>query len=157
MPGQGHLNLLRMMYYPDIEKPAPLVRFSRRLLKAGGYINGDLNRVTIAKGLYNEYGPEEVIEAMGHELIHWALGDIEERPHGPTFRAEAERLGVALVGPEHSLHKRRKSKKVYTYVCPQCGATEKSKRQSVPSCAVCYPEGYNPKHLMALSQREVRV
>lgn len=149
---QGHLNVLREMYFPDADFTSPLLRFSRRMFRRGGSYDPETGDIAVALGLWIEYGVDEVIDVVKHELIH-AHVITEERSHGPTFLIEAARIGCNLFCPEFAVDRRRTSNKRFVYACPTCRYRVVRRRRAHLSCGTCNPVGYDEAFALVLAER----
>ena len=151
---QGHLNVLREMYFPDTKHPGPLLRFSPRMTRRGGSFNLDTRNIAIALALYNEYGIDEIIDTIKHELIHWARPD-DEQPHGEEFERETERVGCNLLSPQFAEERHYTSNKRYTYACRTCRHRTIRKKRGELSCAKCHPQGYDEEFALVLAEKVI--
>lgn len=152
---QGHLNILRDMYFPNVDKPGPLLRYSRKLFRSGGYWSPIDGNIVMAIRLVKEHGIDEAIDLIKHELIHWAIGETEETPHGDRFLDEAKRIDAPLVCLPFGLHLRRKSRLRYRYACLTCGSHSTRKRRGDLSCSRCGPGGYDEVFALVLTEKVI--
>ncbi len=86
--------------------------------------------------------PEELWRTLKHELAHLIAYERAGRrytePHGPEWQAACAELGIPGEHPYHTLpFKRRRMKRNYTYVCPNC-LTSLHRVKPIRRMVACY-------------------
>ncbi|WP_035611977.1 SprT-like domain-containing protein [Haloferula sp. BvORR071] len=91
-----------------------------------------------------EQPPEELWRTLRHELAHLIAYERAGRRrievHGPEWRAACAELGIPNEQPFHNLpFKRKRMKRNFAYVCPQCSTTIRrvKKIQRTVACYAC--------------------
>lgn len=147
LPGIGDLERMFAIYnreYFDNKLPRVKIRYSRRMLVAGGYFP-QKKEIRISEK-YHTYFPDEVYDTLKHEMIH-----ILHFRHDAAFRKMAHRIGASLRANEHPALTRPPR---YLYICPAC-LTEypRRKRLRMASCGQCSRGGFDPRYKLVLKHR----
>lgn len=89
-----------------------------------------------------EISQEEVWRTLRHELAHLVAYERAGRrriePHGPEWKAACAELGIPGEAPFHSLpFKRKRMKRNFAYICPECLVTIRRVRR-IERAVACY-------------------
>ncbi|NOT24000.1 MAG: hypothetical protein HOP22_14940 [Nitrospiraceae bacterium] len=94
----------------------------------------------------SEYGEQEIINTLAHEMIHqWQYDILKRRPnHGPDFlrkMTEMNRGGAVAITIYHSLQKEVLTLTRFAWRCRQCGKVYQRHRRTIQPrrhhCGVC--------------------
>ncbi len=94
----------------------------------------------------SEYGEQEIINTLAHEMIHqWQYDTLKRRPnHGPDFlrkMTEMNRGGAVAITIYHSLQKEVLTLTRFAWRCQQCGKVYQRHRRTIQPrrhhCGVC--------------------
>jgi predicted SprT family Zn-dependent metalloprotease len=120
--------------------PPPLVQLSARLTRSAGLYRQP-GTILISRHFLEQHGVDACIPILRHELAHHAVhhtASVRVRPHGPEFRAAADRLGAPRYAPAFAA-----PRTVHGYRCTACGWTvlrgRRFPRRRHYSCARCAP------------------
>jgi predicted SprT family Zn-dependent metalloprotease len=129
--------------YFDGKLPKVKIRYSKRMLAAGGYF--PRKREIRISEKYHTYFPDEVYDTLKHEMIH-----IIHLKHDKQFKEIARRIGASLRANEHPDLRRPPR---YLYVCPHC-RTEypRHKRLRMASCGKCSKGKFDAKYKLVLKK-----
>ena len=130
--------------YFDGRLPEVKIRYSKRMMVAGGYFPAK-KEIRISEK-YHAYFPDEVYDTLKHEMIH-----IIHMGHNSAFRIMARRIGASLRANEHPALRRPPR---FIYICPHC-FTEypRQRRLRMASCGRCSRGGYDPRFKLILKKR----
>lgn len=147
LPSIGDLQRMFEIYnrqYFDGKLPPVKIRYSSRMLAAGGYFPSK-REIRISEK-YHAYFPEEVYDTLKHEMIH-----ILHLKHNVAFRKIAGRIGASLRANEHPALRQMPR---YIYVCPRC-FTEypRHRRLRMASCGRCSKGGFDVRFKLVLKKR----
>ena len=101
--------------YFDGKLPPAKIRYSKRMLVAGGYFP-QKKEIRISEK-YHTYFPDEVYDTLKHEMIH-----LIHFKHDAAFKKMARRIGASLRANEHPALRRPPR---YLYICPHCNTAFK--------------------------------
>ena len=133
--------------YFDGRLPHVKIRYSKRMLAAGGYFP-QKSEIRISEK-YHAYFPDEVYDTLKHEMIH-----IIHLKHDAAFRKLARRIGASLRANEHPDLRRPPR---YVYVCPSCLAEyPRTRRLRMASCGRCSKGGFDPRYKLVLKKKSKR-
>lgn len=94
----------------------------------------------------NEYGEQEIMGTLAHEMIHqWQYDILKRRPnHGPDFlrkMTEINRDGTLAITIYHSLRKEVLALTRFAWRCRQCGQVYRRQRRTIQPrlhhCGIC--------------------
>ncbi len=94
----------------------------------------------------SEYDEQEILNALGHEMIHqWQYDSLKRRPnHGPDFlrkMTEMNRDGALAITIYHSLQKEVLALTRFAWRCRQCGQLYRRQRRTIQPrrhhCGIC--------------------
>jgi predicted SprT family Zn-dependent metalloprotease len=94
----------------------------------------------------SEYGLQEILNTLAHEMIHqWQYDILKRRPnHGPDFlrkMTEMNRDGALAITIYHSLQKEVLTFTRFTWRCRQCGQVYRRQRRTIQPnrhhCGIC--------------------
>ncbi len=94
----------------------------------------------------SEYDEQEILNALGHEMIHqWQYDSQKRRPnHGPDFlrkMTEMNRDGALAITIYHSLQKEVLALTRFAWRCRQCGQLYRRQRRTIQPrrhhCGIC--------------------
>lgn len=94
----------------------------------------------------SEYGEQEIVSTLAHEMIHqWQFDILKRRPnHGTDFlrkMTEMNRDGTLAVTMYHSLRKEVLALTRFAWCCRQCGRVYRRQRRTIQPrrhhCGVC--------------------
>lgn len=147
LPGEAELQRMFDIYnkeYFDGKLPRMKVRYSRRMLVAGGYFP-EKREIRISRR-YHTFFPDEVYDTLKHEMIH-----VIHFKHDAGFKRMARRIGASLRANEHPALRRPPR---YIYICPQC-LTEypRQKRLRMASCGKCSGGKFDTRYKLILRKR----
>ncbi len=130
--------------YFDGELPHIRIRYSKRMLIAGGYFP-DRKEIRISVK-YHMYFPDEVYDTLKHEMIH-----VLHFRHDAAFKKMARRIGASLRANEHPALRKPPR---YIYICPNC-FTEypRQKRLRMASCGRCSKGKFDPRFKLVIKKR----
>ena len=130
--------------YFDGLLPKVKIRYSKRMLVAGGYFPQS-KEIRISEK-YHAFFPDEVYDTLKHEMIH-----IIHFHHDAAFRKIARRIGASLRANEHPALRRPPR---YIYICPHC-YTEypRHKRLRMASCGKCSKGKFDVRFKLVLKKR----
>jgi predicted SprT family Zn-dependent metalloprotease len=130
--------------YFDSMLPRIKIRYSKRMLIAGGYFP-DRREIRISVK-YHMYFPDEVYDTLKHEMIH-----ILHFQHNAAFKKMARRIGASLRANEHPALRKPPR---YIYVCPHClSEYPRQKRLRMASCGRCSKGKFDPRFKLVLKKR----
>jgi predicted SprT family Zn-dependent metalloprotease len=124
--------------------PKVTIRYSKRMLIAGGYFP-QKKEIRISEK-YHTYFPDEVYDTLKHEMIH-----IVHFHHDAAFKKMARRIGASLRANDHPALRRPPR---YIYICPHC-FTEypRHKRIRMASCGHCSKGKFDARFKLVLKKR----
>jgi predicted SprT family Zn-dependent metalloprotease len=130
--------------YFEGKLPPVKIRYSKRMLVAGGYFP-QKKEIRISEK-YHKYFPDEVYDTLKHEMIH-----ILHFKHDAAFKSMARRIGASLRANEHPALRRPPR---YIYICPNC-FTEypRHKRLRMASCGRCSKGKFDARYKLILKRR----
>ncbi len=130
--------------YFDGKLPRMRIRYSKRMLIAGGYFP-DRKEIRISVK-YHTYFPDEVYDTLKHEMIH-----LLHFRHDTAFKKMARRIGASLRANDHPALRKPPR---YIYICPNC-FTEypRQKRLRMASCGRCSKGKFDPRFKLVLKKR----
>jgi predicted SprT family Zn-dependent metalloprotease len=151
LPGIADLERMFDIYnreYFDGKLPKVKIRYSKRMLVAGGYFP-QKREIRISEK-YHTYFPDEVYDTLKHEMIH-----IVNFRHDAAFKIMARRIGASLRANEHPALRRPPR---YIYICQQC-FTEypRHKRLRMASCGRCSKGKFDARFKLVLKKRARKV
>jgi len=94
----------------------------------------------------SEYGEQEILSTLAHEMIHqWQYDILKRRPnHGPDFlrkMTEMNRDGALAITIYHSLQKEVLALTRFAWRCRQCGRVYRRQRRTIQPrrhhCGIC--------------------
>jgi predicted SprT family Zn-dependent metalloprotease len=94
----------------------------------------------------SEYGEQEIVNTLAHEMIHqWQYDILKRRPnHGPDFlrkMTEMNRDGTLAITIYHSLQKEVLALARFSWRCRQCGRVYRRQRRTIEPrrhhCGIC--------------------
>jgi predicted SprT family Zn-dependent metalloprotease len=94
----------------------------------------------------SEYGEQEIVSTLAHEMIHqWQFDILKRQPnHGPDFlrkMTEMNRDGTLAITMYHSLRKEVLTLTHFAWCCRQCGRVYRRQRRTIQPqrhhCGVC--------------------
>ena len=94
----------------------------------------------------SEYGEQEILSTLAHEMIHqWQYDILKRRPnHGPDFlrkMTEMNRDGTLAITIYHSLQKEVLALTRFAWRCRQCGRVYRRQRRTIQPrrhhCGIC--------------------
>ena len=94
----------------------------------------------------SEYGEQEIVNTLAHEMIHqWQYDILKRRPnHGPDFlrkMTEMNRDGALAITIYHSLQKEVLALARFAWRCRQCGRLYRRQRRTIQPrrhyCGIC--------------------
>ena len=94
----------------------------------------------------SEYGEQEIVSTLAHEMIHqWQFDILKRRPnHGPDFlrkMTEMNRDGALAITIYHSLQKEVLALTRFSWRCRQCGRVYRRQRRTIQPrrhhCGIC--------------------
>ena len=94
----------------------------------------------------SEYGEQEIVNTLAHEMIHqWQYDILKRRPnHGPNFlrkMTEMNRDGALAITIYHSLQKEVLALTQFAWRCRQCGRVYRRQRRTIQPrrhhCGIC--------------------
>ena len=94
----------------------------------------------------SEYGEQEIVSTLAHEMIHqWQYDILKRRPnHGPDFlrkMTEMNRDGALAITIYHSLQKEVLALTQFAWRCRQCGRVYRRQRRTIQPrrhhCGIC--------------------
>ncbi len=94
----------------------------------------------------SEYGKQEIMSTLAHEMIHqWQYDILKRRPnHGPNFlrkMTEMNRDGTLAITIYHSLQKEVLALTQFAWRCRQCGRVYRRQRRTIQPrrhhCGIC--------------------
>ena len=94
----------------------------------------------------SEYGEQEIVSTLAHEMIHqWQFDILKRRPnHGPDFlrkMTEMNRDGTLAITTYHSLRKEVLALTHFAWCCRQCGRVYRRQRRTIQPgwhhCGIC--------------------
>jgi len=94
----------------------------------------------------SEYGEQEIVSTLAHEMIHqWQFDILKRRPnHGPDFlrkMTEVNRDGTLAITIYHSLRKEVLALTHFAWCCRQCGRVYRRQRRTIQPrwhhCGIC--------------------
>jgi len=137
---------LNSQFFDSALTPVPVVWNARLTSRLGRYLPVE-GRIEISPHLHREHGWGHVRDTVLHEMVHHRLNGSATRPHGPEFKAEAKRVGLASIhGPALQQGYR------WLYVCPACHRQYPRRRRGVWSCGRC-SRTYDPRFKLRLVRR----
>jgi predicted SprT family Zn-dependent metalloprotease len=147
LPGLDDLRRMYDIYnrqYFDNKLPKVKIRYSKRMLVAGGYFPQKGEICISVK--YHKLFPDEVYDTLKHEMIH-----IVHFRHNAAFKKMARRIGASLQANDHpSLRKPPR----YLYICPRCFAEyPRYKRLRMASCGKCSRGGFDGRYKLVLKKK----
>jgi predicted SprT family Zn-dependent metalloprotease len=124
--------------------PKVKIRYSKRMLVAGGYFP-QKKEIRISEK-YHTYFPDEVYDTLKHEMIH-----IIHLRHDAAFKKLARRIGASLRANDHPALRKPPR---YIYICPHC-FTEypRHKRLRMASCGKCSKGKFKERFKLVLKKR----
>jgi predicted SprT family Zn-dependent metalloprotease len=130
--------------YFDGQLPPVRIRYSKRMLVAGGYF--PQKREICISEKYHKYFPDEVYDTLKHEMIH-----IINFKHDAAFKKMARRIGASVRANDHPALRRPPR---YIYICPHC-FTEypRHKRLRMASCGRCSKGKFDARFKLVLKKR----
>lgn len=146
LPSIENLNRMFDIYnaqYFQGKLPRVTIRYSKRMLAAGGYFP-QKREIRISEK-YHKIFPDEVYDTLKHEMIH-----IVHLRHNAAFKRMARRIGASVQANEHPSLRRPAR---YLYVCPRC-LTEypRHKRLRMASCGRCSSGGFDERFKLVLKK-----
>lgn len=147
LPGVSELRQMFDIYnreYFDGKLPRVKIKYSKRMLAAGGYFP-DKKEIRISVK-YHTVFPDEVYDTLKHEMIH-----IIHFKHDAAFKRMARRIGASIRANEHPALRRPPR---YIYLCPGC-FTEypRQRRLRMASCGKCSKGKFDPRYKLILKKR----
>lgn len=147
LPGIADLQRMFDIYnreYFDGKLPKVKIRYSRRMLVAGGYFP-QKREIRISEK-YHRFFPDEVYDTLKHEMIH-----IINFRHDAAFKKMAKRIGASVRANDHPGLRRPPR---YIYICPHC-YTEypRHKRLRMASCGKCSKGRFDARFKLVLKKR----
>jgi predicted SprT family Zn-dependent metalloprotease len=129
--------------YFDGRLPKVKIKYSKRMLVAGGYFP-QKKEIRISEK-YHTYFPDEVYDTLKHEMIH-----LIHFRHNAAFKKTARRIGASLRANDHPALRRPPR---YIYICPHC-FTEypRNKRLRMASCGRCSKGKFDPRFKLVLKR-----
>jgi len=105
----------------------------------------------------SEYGEQEIVSTLAHEMIHqWQYDILKRRPnHGANFllkMTEMNRDGALAITIYHSLQKEVLALARFAWRCRQCGRVYRRQRRTIQPrrhhCGICrgFLQELNPSH-----------
>jgi len=130
--------------YFDGQLPPVKIRYSKRMMVAGGYF--PQKREICISVKYHKYFPDEVYDTLKHEMIH-----IINFKHDAAFKKMARRIGASVRANDHPALRRPPR---YIYICPHC-YTEypRHKRLRMASCGRCSKGKFDARFKLVLKKR----
>ena len=106
----------------------------------------------------SEYGEQEIVNTLAHEMIHqWQFDILKRRPnHGSDFlrkMTEMNRDGTLAITVYHSLQKEVLALARFSWRCRQCGRVYRRQRRTIEPrrhyCGICRGalEELSPSHI----------
>lgn len=123
--------------------PTIKIRYSKRMLVAGGYFP-QKREIRISEK-YHTYFPDEVYDTLKHEMIH-----LIHFKHDAAFKNMARRIGASLRANEHPALRRPPR---YIYICPHCNTEyPRHKRLRMASCGRCSKGKFDAQYKLVLKK-----
>jgi len=134
--------------YFDGKLPPVTIRYSKRMLVAGGYFPHK-KEIRISEK-YHTYFPDEVYDTLKHEMIH-----IIHFRHDAAFKKMARKIGASIRANDHPDLRRPPR---YIYICPRC-FTEypRHKRLRMASCGKCSKGKFDTRYKLVLKKKFQKV
>ena len=116
------------------------IRFNPYLRRLTGRITYGLQLIEISAYHYRQYGYEDAVQTLEHEMLHLYLHMLgKPSGHNMLFKEAARQLGIRVFHA-NPYPKNRASRHRYVYECPSCGRMAFRKRpgraQAI-ACGVC--------------------